>query len=78
MIAAPPLDALNARRREFKALLLDKMRAPDGSYEEGLLIPGTSESPPRTERSSSNLDRNNPLSLHEQVRQSLSTRKISL
>lgn len=44
------------------------MRAPDGGYEEGFVIPGTGISPPRTERSSANLDRNNPLSLHDEVR----------
>lgn len=68
IIAAPPLDTLRAQRVTFKSLLLEKMRAPDGSYDEGLLIPGTSESPPRTERSSANLDRNNPLSLHDEAR----------
>ncbi|CAL1703537.1 unnamed protein product [Somion occarium] len=43
------------------------MRAPDGSYDDGLIIPGTNDSPPRIERTSSNLDRNNPLSLHDEV-----------
>lgn len=43
------------------------MRAPDGSYAEGLIIPGTTESPARTTRTSNNLDTNNPLSLHDEV-----------
>lgn len=48
-------------------LFLEKMRAPDGGYEDGLTIPGTNVSPPRTERTSGNLDLNNPLSLHDAV-----------
>ncbi len=69
-IASCPINSLRAFRQEFQKLLLDKMRAPDGSYEEGLIIPGTDVSPPRVERSSANLDQNNPLSLHDEVRSS--------
>jgi TBC1 domain family protein 5 len=43
------------------------MRAPDGSYEEGLIIPGLSSSPPRTNATTANLSTNNPLSLDVEV-----------
>ncbi len=47
---------------------MEKMRAPDGGYEEGFTVPGSGASPPRTEGSSANLEKNNPLSLHDEVR----------
>ena len=65
--ATAPIDAIKASRITYKTLFLDKMRAPDGGYEEGVIIPGTNESPPRTERTGGNLDQNNPLSLHNEV-----------
>lgn len=43
------------------------MKAPDGSYEDGFLIPGADTAPERTGKGSSNLERNNPLSLHDEV-----------
>lgn len=43
------------------------MRAPDGSYEEGFAVPGQPELPRPTEEETANLQRNNPLSLHEDV-----------
>lgn len=43
------------------------MRAPDGSYEEGFTVPGCSELPRPSEDETANLQRNNPLSLHEDV-----------
>ncbi|KZT11595.1 RabGAP/TBC [Laetiporus sulphureus 93-53] len=64
--AVPPLEALRAGRKEYTALLLEKMRAPDGSYEEGLIIPGTGSSPPRIQQSRQDLEKNNPLSLDDQ------------
>lgn len=66
--AAIPFEAIKTSRTAYKNLFLEKMRAPDGGYEEGVIIPGTNESPPRTERSGGNLDQNNPLSLHNEVR----------
>ncbi|KAH9948093.1 RabGAP/TBC [Amylocystis lapponica] len=66
VICVSPLAALRTTRAEYAALLLDKMRAPDGSYEDGLIVPGTTLSPPRTEQPRLNLDRNNPLSLHNE------------
>ena len=47
---------------------MEKMRAPDGGYEEGFTVPGTGEVPPRTEKGGGNLEMNNPLSLHDEVR----------
>lgn len=43
------------------------MRAPDGSYEDGFVVPGGEQLPARTVQPG-NLERNNPLSLHDEVR----------
>lgn len=43
------------------------MRAPDGSYEDGFVVPGTGKPPPRAQRADKNLEMNNPLSLHDEV-----------
>jgi TBC1 domain family protein 5 len=43
------------------------MRAPDGSYEDGFIAPGGEKLPVRTVQPG-NLERNNPLSLHDEVR----------
>ena len=43
------------------------MRAPDGGYEENFSIPGVAELPRRSEGADINLQRDNPLSLHEDV-----------
>ena len=42
------------------------MRAPDGSYEDGFVVPGGEKLPSRTVQPG-NLERNNPLSLHDEV-----------
>jgi hypothetical protein len=42
------------------------MRAPDGSYEDGFIPPGGGKLPART-APPGNLERNNPLSLHDEV-----------
>ena len=65
--ATVPLEAIRSSRLDYKNIFLEKMRAPDGGYEEGVIIPGTNLSPPRTERTGGNLDLNNPLSLHDEV-----------
>ena len=70
--AAPPLKRLRTGREDYRRLLMEKMRAPDGGYEEGFTVPGSGASPPRTEGSSGNLEKNNPLSLHDEVRRSAS------
>jgi TBC1 domain family protein 5 len=43
------------------------MRAPDGSYEDGFVAPGGEKTPARTSQPG-NLERNNPLSLDDEVR----------
>jgi TBC1 domain family protein 5 len=58
---------LNESRQQFTTLLLEKMRAPDGSYEDGFIAPGGEKLPVRTVQPG-NLERNNPLSLHDEVR----------
>ena len=45
------------------------MRAPDGSYHEGLIIPGVESLPKPNQTLVNNLDKNNPLSLDTEVRQ---------
>ncbi|KAJ7063222.1 RabGAP/TBC [Mycena amicta] len=62
----PPLRSLQASRKEYAKLLKQHMRAPDGSYEDGVVIPGTSLLPEREASSSSDLETNNPLSLHNE------------
>ncbi|KAH9063811.1 RabGAP/TBC [Lactarius deliciosus] len=57
--------ALGLSRKQFTDSLLEKMRAPDGSYEDGFVVPGGEELPTRTEQPG-NLERNNPLSLHDE------------
>jgi TBC1 domain family protein 5 len=42
------------------------MRAPDGSYEEGFVVPGSTASL-KGERMVANLEKNNPLSLDDEV-----------
>ncbi|KAI0373274.1 hypothetical protein BV20DRAFT_1104130 [Pilatotrama ljubarskyi] len=64
--AAAPLKPLQDAREAYKTLLMEKMRAPDGGYEEGFTVPGLGTSPPRTEKQSGNLEKNNPLSLHDE------------
>lgn len=61
------LDNLKSNRKRYTDLLLDKMRAPDGGYEEGFTVPGLSTSPKRVSKPDINLERNNPLSLHNEV-----------
>jgi len=61
--------ALGESRKEFTTLLLENMRAPDGSYEDGFVAPGGENLPARTLQPG-NLERNNPLSLHDEVRAS--------
>ncbi|GBE80030.1 RabGAP/TBC protein [Sparassis crispa] len=66
VVAIAPLESLRVSRKEYTKLLLEKMRSPDGSYEEGLVIPGLATSPPRVDLSKQNLEKNNPLSLHDE------------
>ena len=64
--AKPPLNELISLRKEYSSLLLEKMRAPYGSYEDGLTVPGI-KGKPQPSKENLNLQRNNPLSLHEDV-----------
>lgn len=61
-----PVEPLRVSRKNYVELLLEKMRAPDGSYEEGFSVPGSS-TPPKSNKKASNLETNNPLSLHDEV-----------
>ena len=61
-----PMGALRVSRKKYVELLLEKMRAPDGSYEEGFSVPDSS-TPPKSNNNAANLETNNPLSLHDEV-----------
>jgi TBC1 domain family protein 5 len=61
------MESVRACRIDFTSLLLEKMRAPDGTFEDGFIIPGTDAPPSRTGNRTKNLERNNPLSLHDEV-----------
>ncbi|KAF8212316.1 rab-GTPase-TBC domain-containing protein [Mycena galopus ATCC 62051] len=61
-IATPPLSSLRASRKKWR-LLMEHLRAPDGSYEEGVM-PGTLS--PERRASTGDLETNNPLSLHNE------------
>jgi TBC1 domain family protein 5 len=64
--STPPLQSLRTSRKEYATMLFDKMRAPDGSYPEGFFVPGFSTLPKKSQVSGS-LEKNNPLSLHNEV-----------
>ncbi len=70
------LDILRDSRNEFTDLLVEYMRAPDGSYEENFRLPGSDE-PPKRATSVFNLETNNPLSLHKEVINHDSLRNIA-
>ncbi|KAI6101451.1 rab-GTPase-TBC domain-containing protein, partial [Pisolithus croceorrhizus] len=61
-----PIDLLRESRKQFSELLLEKMRAPDGSYDESFVVPGLII-PRRSNQTPLNLETNNPLSLHDEV-----------
>lgn len=65
-LARAPLVTLRLLRREFVGLLRERMRAPDGSYVDGVIIPG-STSLDRGEWTAGDLETNNPLSLDSHV-----------
>ncbi|KAJ3717673.1 rab-GTPase-TBC domain-containing protein [Lentinula guzmanii] len=58
------LNSLVSSRKRYSDLLSQKMRAPDGSYPERFYVPGSSAPSPRTEHPLMDLEKNNPLSLH--------------
>ncbi|KAF5365589.1 hypothetical protein D9758_003208 [Tetrapyrgos nigripes] len=57
------LETLRSLRKQYADDLSEKIRAPDGSYPEGFVVPGSNTQPKRERRSGENLERNNPLSL---------------
>ncbi|EPQ58582.1 RabGAP/TBC [Gloeophyllum trabeum ATCC 11539] len=59
------LESWRGYRRQYSDLLLKHLRAPDGSYEEKLVIPGMTGSPKRS-GVNGDLDKNNPLSLDQE------------
>ena len=67
LTSVPYIESLRSSRAEYKRLILKELRAPDGSYEDGFIAPGIDVPPRRSGVDSSNLDRNNPLSLHDEV-----------
>ncbi|KAH8833830.1 RabGAP/TBC [Flagelloscypha sp. PMI_526] len=52
-------------RERWTKLILDNFRAPDGTYEEGLQVPGSSDLAKTGTRKGDDLERNNPLSLDQ-------------
>jgi len=64
-IPVPPLEALRAHRKQYSELLLEKMRAPDGSYDETFVVPGLTILR-RNAKPPTDLETNNPLSLHDE------------
>lgn len=62
-----PIELLRISRKQFSELLLEKMRAPDGGYDESFVIPGLTI-PRRKTQPTTDLEMNNPLSLHDEVR----------
>lgn len=65
--AVPPLASIRQSRQKYVDNLLLKMRAPDGSYEDGFVVPGSTNSPKRADRAAADLEKNNPLSLDDEV-----------
>ncbi|KAK7043610.1 hypothetical protein VNI00_008221 [Paramarasmius palmivorus] len=57
------LTSLRTSRKRYAESLTEKMRAPDGSYPEGF-IPPDSVTPKKDAERVTNLEKNNPLSLH--------------
>ncbi|PFH54401.1 hypothetical protein AMATHDRAFT_78639 [Amanita thiersii Skay4041] len=58
-------ETLRDLRGRYISLLLEYMKAPDGSYEESFRPPGLTV-PPKKAPKASNINTNNPLSLHEE------------
>lgn len=65
---ASPLSVLRASRSRYVELLQERLRAPDGSYEDGFSFPGQDEASAQIRQKAGNWEQNNPLSLDEKVR----------
>ncbi|KZS98922.1 RabGAP/TBC [Sistotremastrum niveocremeum HHB9708] len=64
---SPSIEYLRQERPRYVQVLKEKMRAPDGSYEEGFVLPGHgSTSPEPSSTNAQDWDRNNPLSLDDE------------
>lgn len=61
-----PIELLRSSRKQFSELLLEKMKAPDGSFDESFVVPGLTI-PRRRTQTTIDLETNNPLSLHDEV-----------
>lgn len=59
----PPIEQLRQSRRRYVELLKQHLRAPDGSFEEWVEIPGFDPNPADKGSNPADLTRNNPLSL---------------
>ena len=65
MRSAALVESLRASRQYYVKQLCQHMQAPDGSYEEDFIIPGSMK---KSSSAAQNLQTNNPLSLHKEVR----------
>lgn len=74
LTTANALTSLRSSRKAYMEILLEKLRAPDGSYEEGFAPPSSIAKQKRNENADANLDMNNPLSLHKEVREAFKIR----
>jgi TBC1 domain family member 5 len=63
----PPLKQLRDLRQKYTNLLLEKTRAPDGTFVDGSVTHGSSVLPKKLGLETENLETNNPLSLDEKV-----------
>lgn len=64
------LRSLELSRQSYVQQLQKYMKAPDGSYEEGFILPGSLVAQPErsvSKHTAANLETNNPLSLHNEV-----------
>ncbi|KAF8447631.1 rab-GTPase-TBC domain-containing protein [Boletus edulis BED1] len=62
-----PIKLLRSSRQQFSEVLLEKMKAPDGSYDESFVVPGLTIPRQKTQLAV-DLEMNNPLSLHDEAR----------
>ncbi|RDB21320.1 TBC1 domain family member 5 [Hypsizygus marmoreus] len=60
------LPSLRSSRQRYAQQLSKHMRAPDGTYEDGFVLPGSLSLPESPSRGAGNLETNNPLSLHNE------------
>ncbi|KAG9318763.1 hypothetical protein JVU11DRAFT_862 [Chiua virens] len=61
-----PIELLRRSRKQFSEQLLEKMRAPDGGYDESFVAPGLMIPRRKAHLTAIDLEMNNPLSLHDE------------